>query len=109
MSTVGKHIVILTPGFARDEKDTTCIPVLQQYLRTYKAVYQEDTYSVISFQYPQKKQYNWHGLNIWAIGGGNSRFPFRLLTWLRVISAFKKIHNAKKVDIIHSFWLTECS
>lgn len=82
---------------------------MQRYVLTYKDIYPDDTITIISFQYPAQKEYYWFGVRIIAIGGENSWFPMRFVTWYRAISAFKKIHKAMKVDIIHSFWLTECS
>ncbi len=47
-----KHIVILTPGFPKNEQDTTCIPPLQAYVENFTAIHPEIKMSIISFQYP---------------------------------------------------------
>ena len=46
-----KTVVILTPGFARDEQDSTCLPFLQEYVLTLK---KNSSYSckIVALQYP---------------------------------------------------------
>jgi len=106
----GKHILILSPGFPADEQDSTCIPMLQNYIRAYFQQYPEDTISVISFQYPAyKNQVLWHNIEVFTAGGGNKKFPGRLLTWKQCLDYFKQLHKVHPVDIIHSFWLNECT
>jgi 1,2-diacylglycerol 3-alpha-glucosyltransferase len=106
----GKHILILTPGFAENEADKTCIPMLQGYLLSYAAHFPEDTLSVIAFHYPfAKRNYKWNGISIYSINGRNRPIPWRFLTWRRAIDQFKRISTIKNVDVIHSFWLNECA
>lgn len=104
-----KHILILIPGFASDESDTSCIPPVQEFLKAYKSIYEKDIITIISFQYPYTKNKNsWHGINVWNAGGRNKKLlkPF---VWQRVKSYFKLIHEKEKVSIIHAFWLGECA
>lgn len=101
---------MLTPGFARDESDSTCIPPLQIYIRDLKAAYPETRISIVPIQYPNRgDQYQWHGLSVYPIHGRNRRFPLRLFAWNRVIQTFKQIHQAHPVDLVHSFWLNEAT
>jgi 1,2-diacylglycerol 3-alpha-glucosyltransferase len=106
----GKHILILTPGFAADEEDKTCIPALQNYINAYAKRFSEDKITILAVQYPFKKlRYNWNNIDVYAIGGSNRSFPFRLFTWKYLIDTFKEIHKRQNVDILHAFWLNECS
>ncbi len=104
------HIVILTPGFADGEEDTACIPPLQVYLKHLQLMQPALRISVIAFQYPyQQGEYTWHGLTVYSSGGGNRKFPARLLSWNRAMRKFKQLHQQWPVTMIHSFWLSECA
>jgi len=104
-----KVIVILTPGFARDEQDTTCIPFLQQYIKTLSDMQPDIELRVIAFQYPFNRGcYNWKGINIYS-AGGNSALYNRLFIWMRVFWKLNQIKKQNDIAVIHSFWLTECT
>ena len=49
-------IVFLVPGFPENEKDTTCIPALQLYVKHFNSVNQYLNIIVIAFQYTYKKK-----------------------------------------------------
>lgn len=105
-----KHIVLLVPGFADGEADDVCIPPLQIMLREFIANRPEFQFTIIAFQYPYRNEmYYWNGIPVYPCDGSNRKSFFRLITWRRVKKIFRKIHAAKKVSLIHSFWLTECA
>lgn len=105
----GKHIVVLTPGFPADEGDTSCIPPVQEFLKTYRRRYPDDRITVISFQYPYiTGKTLWHGIEVWNCGGKNKRIR-KLFTWKKARSYFKYIHQKNPVNVIHAFWLGECA
>lgn len=105
-----KKIVLLTPGFPADENDSTCTTYLQDLVLSYKEYYPHAKIEVITFQYPHKeKDYLWHGVKVYSAGGANSKFLSRWLTWRKVLKRLEKINAEGKIDVIHSFWLTECT
>jgi 1,2-diacylglycerol 3-alpha-glucosyltransferase len=107
---LSKTIAILTPGFARDENDTTCIPALQDYVATLHQSNPELKLYVLSFQYPFRKGwYKWKGIDIYSANGGNSKYLFKLRTWFRIFRELKRINKKHRIDVIHSFWLTEAA
>ena len=76
-----KHILLLTPGFPRDEADSTCIPPLQLFVKGLAAAHPEATLSVITFQYPDRiTPFHWHGITVYPAGGGNRRYLGKALT-----------------------------
>lgn len=104
-----KHILVLTPGFPRDEQDENCIPALQEYLRAFNAAYPEVRISVVAFHYPfAPGRYAWRGIDIFALAGGN-RFLQRPLLWFRAVRRSLACHRSEAVDVVHSFWLGECA
>ena len=105
-----KHIVLLTPGFAKNEGDTTCIPTLQAYVESFTAIHPEIKLSIITFQYPFiNRQYKWKSVDVYACGGKNRKLPYKFIIWNRALKYFKQINESHKVDLIHSFWLSDCA
>ena len=106
---VNKKIVLLTPGFPADENDLACTTYLQDLVLSYKHYYPQANIEVITFQYPFRTgNYLWNGMKVYSAGGANSKI-LRLLTWRKVLKRLNQIQDEGKIDIIHSFWLTECT
>lgn len=104
-----KHILILTPGFPKDENDFNCIPPLQEFLTKFVLTYSSTKISIIAFQYPfNNKHYYWKGLNIIPLGGRSSILK-KSFVWLKAIWEAKKINKLIPIDVVHSLWLGECA
>lgn len=59
---LGKNILVLIPGFPKDEDDFLCVPPMQNYFLKYKEICQYTKFTVFAFQYPfEKRDYNWNG------------------------------------------------
>jgi glycosyltransferase involved in cell wall biosynthesis len=108
--TKGKlHILILTPGFPKDENDFNCIPPLQDFLAKFSQTYSLAKISVIAFQYPyNQNEYLWNGIEIISLKGKNSKIK-KPLVWLNAYFKAIRINNSDKIDVIHSLWLGECA
>ncbi len=105
-----KHILFIVPGFAANENDDIAVPYLQDLLLGFNDHYKEIKISVLSLQYPyNKSEYTWNRYNVYALGGKNRRWLSKLFTLNSAYKKFKKIHQDNKVDIVHSFWLGECT
>ena len=105
-----RHIVFLTPGYPKSEKDENCMPYLHVFIRHLISNHKEYHVSIIALQYPHHEtEYSWNNINVYGCGGHDRKFPRRILTWLKCIKFFKHINTTRKVSIIHSFWLNECA
>jgi len=106
-----KHILLLVPGFPENNNDSTCIPPLQLLVQELQEQYgNELLLQVIAFQYPfQRGSYSWNGIPVYSAGGKNSGFPWRIITWLRILLKISSLHKKQPVDVVHSFWLNECA
>jgi 1,2-diacylglycerol 3-alpha-glucosyltransferase len=106
-----KHILLLVPGFPRADDDTECIPALQALVQELNShFHQELTLSVVAFQYPrQRGAYVWRGISCFSAGGKNKPFPGKVMTWIRVAAYVYKLHKEHSVDVVHSFWLQDCT
>jgi glycosyltransferase involved in cell wall biosynthesis len=101
------NLIILTPGFAADESDTTCIPGLQDLVQAYKRLYPEMHIYIIALHYPFREgKYLWNGVPIYAAGGLNSK-ALKLRTWWRVLRRIRALHSQQPMSVLHSFWLSE--
>jgi len=104
---LNKHVLILTPGFPKDEFDDTCIPPLQKYL-FYLSQNESIYISIISLHYPFAfKKYIWNKIAVYSCGGENKSWLFKIINWFKVYNYFNIINRKRKVDIIHSFWISE--
>jgi glycosyltransferase involved in cell wall biosynthesis len=103
-------LVILSPGFAADENDTTCLPTVQQFILSVKKLYPSLKIIIIAFQYPYvKSTYMWHGVEVIAMGNENRGGIYRMLNWVRVYKQLSILYKQNQQMGLLSFWLTECS
>ncbi|NHN27439.1 glycosyltransferase [Flavobacterium jejuense] len=104
-----KHIVILTPGFAASEEDSTTIPAMQVYLKTLIKATPKLNITIISFQFPFTTQtYNWNGITVIPLNGKNSKIK-KLFIWHKANRVLKKLNLENPISVLHSFWIGECS
>ncbi len=104
------HIAILTPGFAIDERDTNCVPALQDFLLASRHRVPSVEFTVFALRYPHtRRPYDWHGIPVHPADGRQRGFPFSLFSRARLVRGFAGVTRRKPVEIIHSFWLGECA
>ncbi len=103
-------LIILTPGFPKDEEDTAWLPDRQIFVRVLNETYPDINIVVLTFQYPSEPAaYSWNGIKVIALGGKNRSGFYRRLTWLRAWRELKKIRAAYDVIGLLSFWMDECA
>jgi len=105
-----KTFVILSPGFPRDEADSTCLPAQQAFVLALKNDFPSIKIVVFSFQYPHSpKPYTWKGVDVIPFNGrGRAKF-FRLFLWKKVWSALKRLKDENELLGILSLWFGECA
>lgn len=97
--------VWITPGFASDEKDTSCIPTLQDLALALKKRAEEII--IVALDYPfRKEEYYWNGIKVYSFGNSNKGLVYKLKLLRDVWSLLRKLNQEKKIDVVHSFWLT---
>jgi len=110
MKHKGKTLVLLTPGFAASESDSTCLPMQQSFVKAISELYPALNIIILSFQYPfQKKIYNWQKAEVISLGGKNKKRIWRLLLRRKAFNALKKICETNQVIGLLSFWVGECA
>ena len=104
-----QHILLLTPGFPKDENDFLTIPPLQEFLKKFILAYPNQKVTVLAFQYPyENKKYKWNGIPVISFAGKNKKVT-KLLLWDKIIKQAKLINKENPVTVIHSMWLGECA
>jgi len=103
-------LVILSPGFPKNEADSTCLPLQQQLLKSIRHLYPGIQLQVLTFQYPFIKQnYTWNGIQVKAFGGKSRGHLFKWHNQMQIWHALEKILKTNHVLGILSFWLGECA
>ncbi|MES2130790.1 MAG: glycosyltransferase [Bacteroidota bacterium] len=103
-------LIVVTPGFPKDEQDTSCLPAFQQFALSIKDTFPQYRLMIVSFQYPfTPKEYQWNGIDVIALGGKNRSKLFRLVLWIRAYRALQKIIKTHHVIGLVSLWITECA
>ena len=103
-------IIILTPGFPKDETDSTCLPAQQLFVRVLKEQFPAMEIIIITFQYPYTSaEYNWYNCRVIALGGKGKGKIYRLFLWKRAWNKLQRISTEKNIAGILSFWCGECA
>lgn len=103
-------LILLTPGFPKDEQDTACLPAFQQFALSVQIGFPQYQLIILSFQYPfEARRYSWKGIEVMALGGKNRNKLFRLFTWMAACKALEEIHRSHNVIGLISLWMTECA
>ncbi|MEO6668592.1 MAG: glycosyltransferase [Ferruginibacter sp.] len=110
MNSNDKTLIILSPGFPKDEADTTCLPFLQTFVRSLGHADPTLKIIVLAFQYPfVSKEYVWENVTVIAFNGRNRGKLHRLLLWARVWRRIKKLLQQNNVIGFFNLWLGECA
>ncbi|MES2761916.1 MAG: glycosyltransferase [Bacteroidota bacterium] len=98
-------VIVVTPGFPKDEHDTTCLPAFQQFALAIKQNFPDIKFVFISLQYPFKKGlYTWNGINVYAIGGKNKKHIFGLRTKRLALQKLNELKENSNIKGLISLW-----
>ncbi len=105
-----KTLVILTPGFAANEADTTCLPFLQNFIIACKEQFPLLDIEVLALDYPfTSGRYNWKSNSIYAFNGYKKRGLKKIWKWIMVWRKLDQLRKQKKVIGVLSLWYGECA
>lgn len=103
---MGSTFVIIIPGFARNEQDTTCIPLSQSFIKAVNRLYPELEVIVITLDHPPtRSEYTWFGNRVIPLNGTGAFL--RPILWLRLYRLLKRIANEKRLLGILNFWCAD--
>jgi glycosyltransferase involved in cell wall biosynthesis len=104
---LNKTLLILTPGFPKDENDSTCLPTQQLFVLTVKKLFPEVEIIVVTLQYPQQSTYQWNDVTVHPLNGKKYPAVFRWLFWLHAYLKLLRLSKGKKLMGVLSFWCNE--
>lgn len=110
MTSKASTLVVLSPGFPRNEADTTCLPAQQLLLRGLRALRPNLRLVVLAFQYPFcSAPYRWHGIDVIPLDGRNRGGLRRLLLWRKAERVLGALMREGPIAGLLSFWYGECA
>jgi glycosyltransferase involved in cell wall biosynthesis len=110
MSEKAKTLIFLTPGFAKDEGDTNCLPMHQDLVRTFKRKFPLLRIVVLAFDYPYfKGKYKWFDIDVISFDGRNRGGVKKLLLWRSIRKELALIDNSSEIVGLLSMWLDACA
>jgi glycosyltransferase involved in cell wall biosynthesis len=103
-------LVILSPGFAESEADSSCLPAQQDFITALNNRFPKLNIVILSFIYPfTKEQYAWQNNRVIPFNGGRLRKFLRSILWFRIWRTLQKIKKEENITGIISLWLGECA
>ncbi|HVW16571.1 MAG TPA: glycosyltransferase family 4 protein [Mucilaginibacter sp.] len=103
-------LIILSPGFPKDETDSTCVPPQQVFVKNLKKTFPGLKIVVLAFEYPYKAaEYQWNGAKVFAFGGSNKGGIKRIVNWRKIRAKLRQLHDGRHIVGILSFWLGDCA
>jgi glycosyltransferase involved in cell wall biosynthesis len=103
-------LIILTPGFPKNEGDTTCLPFLQDFICELNESYPHLKLKIIAFDYPFfSSSYHWNGNEVDSYNGWKKNKFRKLIKWLFIWKRLIKIKRNNHVMGILSLWCGECA
>ena len=110
MSIVNKTLIILSPGFPKDESDSACLPFLQTFTRSLKEVDPLLNIIILAFDYPfSAREYLWEGIRVVPFNGNGKKRFNKLLLWFKIWKKINKLVAENNVIGFFSLWLGECA
>jgi glycosyltransferase involved in cell wall biosynthesis len=105
-----KTLIILTPGFPKNEDDTTFVPPQQVFVKALKDAAPGLNIVVLTFQYPfYSKEYLWNGIKVISFGNKNDNRFLRRFSGLRIWTTLSRLNKEHEVIGLLSFWLGRCA
>ncbi len=103
-------LIILSPGFPRDEADTSCLPAHQAFIRALNENFPLLNICILSFTYPFfSSSYHWYGNTVTSFNGTKKGKVARLILWRRVWKRLNTLKKENNIIGLFSFWLGECA
>ncbi|PWU02208.1 MAG: hypothetical protein C5B52_05865 [Bacteroidetes bacterium] len=103
-------LVIMSPGFPKDEEDSTCLPAQQSFVRLAASQFPGIQLIILSFEYPfRTDEYYWNGIRVIPFNGRSKNRIQRIFLWMKIWQTLKTLKKKNNLIGILSFWCTECA
>ena len=109
MRSNARTLIILTPGFAKDQSDSVCIPTQQHFIKAVKKMHPDLKIIILALEYPYiKKTYDWFGNTVICFKGINKDIR-KLFLRRKVANKLKELNARYTIVGLLSFWCNECA
>jgi glycosyltransferase involved in cell wall biosynthesis len=110
MNNKKKTFVILSPGFAKNEEHTVCLPAQQVFILAIRNNFPELSIIIIAFEYPNTTSpYQWNTIKVIPFNGERKRKLNKLVTWYKIWRKLKEINKTTRLMGLFSFWCADCA
>ncbi len=110
MDNTPETLVILSPGFPKNEADTACIPPQQVFVKALKQANPQLNIIVLAFDYPFfSAEYNWHGVKVISFGNKTNNRFLNFFTHAKANRVLKKLNGQYRIIGLLSFWIGKCA
>src|SRR5690606_614928 len=100
-------LIIVSPGFPRDENDTTCLPAQQAFVKALNRVSPDMRIVIFALQYPpHEREYHWLGHLVIPFNSNKYGRLLRPALWAKVFGRLDRIDRTDGAGIL-SFWYSE--
>lgn len=101
-------LVVISPGFPKDEHDSTCLPAQQVFFKTFRKQYPRLNIVVLALHYPYTTQtYRWNGIDVIPFNGRRYGRWARPLLWYMATRQLRRLSaNPHRFQIL-SLWCAE--
>src|SRR6267378_4191753 len=99
-----KTLIILSPGFPKDEADTACLPSQQIFIRALNKNFPTLKIIILSFEYPfSTSAYKWYGNIVIPFNGMKKGIIARLFLWRHLWRTLHELKNESNIIGLFSF------
>ena len=103
-------LVILSPGFPKNEADTTCLTSQQNFVKALNKNFPSLKIIILSFQYPfSTSTYQWYGNTVIPFNGMKPGIVASLILWRRLWHTLHELKKENNIAGLFSFWAGECA
>lgn len=100
-------LIIISPGFPRDENDTTCLPAQQAFVKALMRVSTNLNIVIVALQYPpHENEYHWFGHLVIPFNSNKYGWLLRPVLWAKISHRLDRIDCGNSIGIL-SFWYSE--
>ena len=110
MNSKNNTLVILTPGFPKNEADSTCLPAVQNFVNVINTQFPLVRIVVLAFDYPYvSATWQWNRNTVTGFNGFKKRKFKKIFKWISIWRKLNELKRKNNVIGLLSFWCGECA
>jgi glycosyltransferase involved in cell wall biosynthesis len=110
MKDQAKTLIIISPGFPKNESDSTCLTAQQIFVRALNKNFPELNIEIIALQYPyHNERYSWFGNKVIPLNGKGFSRLVRPLLWMKANHILRQVQKETNVCGVLSLWCQEAA